>query len=106
MNVVEKIDKAIKEINALETPDLIHDFLVEKGITGERQDAESCVITNYILTETDAIGCSTTADEIIVDDDDYEPWSFGTSEAMSTFIEAFDSGWYPDLVTTDQDEEY
>lgn len=95
---MSQFDTVLNHLFSLETPDSIAEFLESKGARGEMQDGESCVITNYILGETDAIGCSTTEAEIIVEDDYYNAHSFGTTPAVSEFIHLFDQGYYPQLV--------
>lgn len=92
------IESVVNHLNSLETEDLIAEFLLSKGAKGDLQDGESCVITNYILGETDAIGCTTTETEIIVEDDNYYPHSFETTGPVHNFIKMFDSGYYPDLI--------
>jgi hypothetical protein len=95
---MSSIESVVNHLNSFETEDLIAEFLRSKGAKGEMQDGESCVITNYILGETDAIGCSTTEAEIIVEDDNYDAHSFATTGAVHSFIKLFDQGYYPDLV--------
>lgn len=95
MNTIQDM---IDKLNSFESPDAIADFFSEVGVKGDRADTESCVITNWFLSETNATGCSTSCALIIVDEE-FTSWTMVPNEAVSEFIESFDDGYYPELVT-------
>jgi hypothetical protein len=91
-------------LNSFESPDAIADFLTKRGIKGELQDRDYCVLSNWFLNETDATGCSTTETNISVEEMD--GWDYRTHEmvpnAVTTeFIQKFDAGVYPQLICED-----
>lgn len=97
----DKYQLMMDTLNAFESPDEIADFLRMNGVKGEVQDGEACVITNWFLTETDALACSTTERMVTVMDENYNDWVYDTSDTVNQFIVAFDDWAYPELIVDD-----
>lgn len=92
-------------LNSFDGPEAVADFLSSKGIKGEVQDGEACVISNWFLTETEARGCSTTEVKITILDENSLDWEFETSDSVHQFIVLFDHWAYPHLII-ENDGEY
>lgn len=98
-----EINDLFNVLNSFETSGEIAAFLIEKGVKGDVQDGESCVLTNWFLTETDAIGCTTTEENIMVEDQNFITWKLMIAETpISEFITEFDDWQYPELIWSDE----
>ncbi len=93
------IEQMMDKLNAFESPEAIAGFFKQKGIRGDQNDGESCVITNWFLTETDAVGCSTTESTITIDDGHFNQYQMTPTDVVAEFITEFDNGAWPELVS-------
>lgn len=85
------------KLAAFTDPLEIKDFLVSEGITATRNKGKLCAIAQYISLSS---GYSAFVDKNFT----YSRCPHGTfphSEAMRLFVEAFDNGFYPELVRHD-----
>ncbi len=95
------IKEVMDKLNSFETSDDVAQFLMEKGAKGNVQDSDSCVISNWILTETEALGCTTTETSIrieVAEEGYYNTWEFIPTEPVEEFITKFDDWQYPSLI--------
>lgn len=95
---MNKFEEMMGKLNSFEEPDGIAAFLMEAGVQGDMQDAESCVITNWFLMNTNAVECTTTEEKITVGDELYHTWEFVPNDIVTRFIKQFDDYEYPELV--------
>lgn len=95
---MNKIGMMIEQLNSFGSPSAIAEFLTENGIKGDLQDGDSCVISNWFLTETDAVGCSTTEEKIIIEGEYWHYWEMVPNPITVEFIRNFDDYQYPELV--------
>lgn len=97
----------VAKLNRFQDPEQIRIFLQQEGVTGETQDSESCVITNWIYSNCAVDSVSTDPTEIRIyhgnrtqDADVVIP----VTECVKRFIDNFDNGYYPELVTQYEDD--
>lgn len=90
-----RASEAVNILNDFKDVDALAAFLREAGIKGEKQDAESCVLTNWILNNVDCFGAST-SDEFYIDAGDSDG-TYPISDCCQKFIQMFDDGFYPEL---------
>lgn len=93
-----------------DTPEQIAQSLIAKGITGDQKMAGSCPLANYLVQEipeakaatiyTSAFVFRTTPEEEQDDDDGDRGVKVRTPGEHLEFMDAFDNGAYPALVTS------
>lgn len=84
------LTREIKRLARFKTANGLARYFKSIGIKGDKEEAESCPISNYLTAK---VGKRVrVANEITLDGDTY-----GIPSAASTFISKFDEGGYPDL---------
>jgi hypothetical protein len=98
MSKMKDLKRLVKAIN-FDTPEEVADFLHKRGIKGNRVEANSCPVAQYITSSNfgfewasvfDTVGAGKHLDDVGV--------SITTPTAVRTFVSEFDLGKYPHLV--------
>ncbi len=98
------VNMLFDKLNAFESSDAIATFLKAQGIKGDIQDGDSCPISNWILTETEAWACTTTENCISVEDFGID-YSMTPNDVVVEFICKFDNHEYPFLISDDYSDD-
>lgn len=94
MNLVQEM---INQLDSFETVDDIANFFREKEIKGRVQFGESCVISNWFLSEPIVRDCFTTESKITIESS-FNTWEMEPNNTVASFIDNFDNWKYPELV--------
>lgn len=89
---------AFDKLAQFETPNELAEYLKTQGFVGRRSQVYSCPIANYMKTLTEF--------EFAVDTFRIDHWAsrtkFITTTAIRDFVTLFDSGYFPELETYEE----
>lgn len=96
------VEVLVDKLNSFQSPQEIADFFKGIGIKGNPGETRSCVISNWIMQESEEEFVTTsTAIKVwngYYEDDDNLKAKYYTSESVCNFITRFDNQHYPELV--------
>jgi hypothetical protein len=98
---MKDLKRLVKAID-FDTADEVADFLHKRGIKGNRVEANSCPVAQYITSSNFGFEWASVFDTISagrnVDDNNSADITIATPKTVLKFIKEFDLGKYPQLV--------
>lgn len=91
----------VDKLNSFKTSGDIADFLFSQNITGTRGCSTKCIITNWIIRESEEYNISTTLCSVLVWGDKTFTMreNYHLDPIACNFIVDFDYGLYPELIS-------
>lgn len=91
------LDVVMDKLHSFETSDDLAMYLMEYGIKATPRKSRECAITKFVMEETGLTSVATTNVDITAVCDEVKT-VINNTEAISEFVERFDSFSYPELI--------
>lgn len=99
----------VDKLNGMGSGQEVREFLVDQGVKGVMQESHNCPISLWIQRES---GCYVDTEDVVAVypvEDGQTVQQYDLEDAPKSFIAAFDSGDFPELVTPSsyvEDDDY